>query len=444
MKVLMFTNTFLPHVGGVAKSVSGMSQALRSLGHQVKVVAPTYANLPPREIDVIRTPAFTNFNRSGFSVPLPAPGRTFSALRKFRPDVIHSHHCFLLGNAALKCAAWLDVPLVYTYHTLYEHYMHYFGGDSPRLRRFVVHLAANYCALCDTVIAPSTSLANLLRHRNVKCDVKVVPTGVEPAISGAGNGAGVRKRAGIPADALVIGHVGRLAPEKNLEFLSLALCAVLRRFPEAHVLIAGVGPMEVTFQRHFSELGLSERLHVLGVLSRAVLFDVYRAMDIFAFSSRSETQGLVITEAMAAGLPVVALNGPGVRDVIIDRVNGRLVSESDIPSFVRAIEWLATLGDEQRASMAKAIACTVDEFSLTTSAKKLLGIYRNLIQTRLEPRSKLRGPAWAMAKQGQIAANYLASIRQASQRPKAGCPDGGLGTIMHQGRSARMRGKPRL
>jgi len=145
MNILMVTNTFTPHVGGVARSVQSYCDAFRQLGHKVLVIAPHFEGAPEHEPDVLRFPAIEHFHGSDFSVPLPAPVGLQSRLDDFAPDIVHSHHPFLLGDTALRAAAKRQLPMVFTHHTMYERYTHYLPIDSERVRRFAIELAVGYC-----------------------------------------------------------------------------------------------------------------------------------------------------------------------------------------------------------------------------------------------------------------------------------------------------------
>ncbi len=173
MNILMVTNTFTPHIGGVARSVEGFTNRLRDLGHRVVVAAPCFEGTPACEEDVIRLRAVQGFNGSDFSVPFPITRLLHKALLSFRPDIVHSHHPFLLGDTALRLAADQGIPIVFTHHTMYERYTHYVPGDSPRLKRFAVDLATGYCNLCDRVIAPSDSIARVLLSRGVDTPIDI-------------------------------------------------------------------------------------------------------------------------------------------------------------------------------------------------------------------------------------------------------------------------------
>lgn len=379
MNILMMTNTFTPHVGGVARSVESFTEAYRAMGHRVMVVAPEFENQPSEERDVVRIRALQHFNGSDFSVVLTTPSFLSDAVEAFDPDIIHSHHPFLIGSTALRFARRYQLPIVFTHHTFFEQYTHYVPGDSDVLRRFVVELSTRYANLCDYVFAPSESVASVLKRRGVRTPIAIVPTGVQVERFRLGSGEGFRAAVNLPADAFVIGHLGRLAREKNLEFLVKAVLASLSSRAEAHFLIVGKGPMERMIRKAFAEAGCGARLHMLGVLDHPLLASAYRAMDVFAFASQSETQGMVLTEAMAAGVPVVAVDAPGVREVVVDEVNGRLLGEQSVPAFATALDWVAGLDDERRAALRAAALDTAGRFSMTASATRALGLYQECI-----------------------------------------------------------------
>jgi glycosyltransferase involved in cell wall biosynthesis len=379
MNIVMLTNTFTPHVGGVARSVEAFTAEYRRRGHRVLVVAPEFPDMPRDEIDVLRVPAIQNFNGSDFSVVLPVSGLLTGTLDEFAPDIIHAHHPYLLGVTALRVARFHNLPLVFTHHTLYEEYTHYVPGDAPKLRRFIIEASTRYANLSDQVFAPSESIMTLLRERGVVTPVTVVPTGVQTEHFMQGNGGRYRAATGIPEDAFVVGHLGRLAPEKNLEFLAEAAAAFLQTESRAHFLVIGTGPSEKTIREIFNREGLDARLHIAGILRREQLADALHAMNLFAFASKSETQGMVLTEAMAAGLPVIALDANGVREVVSDYSNGRLLHEASIETFVSALQWTAGLPAEQYRKLERAAHDTAESFSMSHSADKALACYTNLL-----------------------------------------------------------------
>lgn len=396
MNILMLSNTYSPHVGGVAKSVSAFSHEFRNRGHRVIVIAPQFEGMPEHEEDVIRVPAIQNFNGSDFSVRLPIPGLVSAALENFQADIIHSHHPFLLGDTALFLAKSQNIPLVFTHHTMYEKYTHYVPGDSPMLQRFVIELSTGYANLCDLVFSPSESIASVLLDRGVKTPMQVIPTGVQLDRFRGGDGNRFRKEAGIPENAFVIGHLGRLAPEKNLDFLAKAVALYIRENPQAHFLVVGVGPSKQDVRDYFEKCGLSDRLHMQGIVTGETLASAYRAMDVFAFASQSETQGMVLTEALACGTPIVAVDAQGVREVVEDGVNGRLLAEENLEDFVSALSWTASLPPEKVRDLQEALKRTADRFSMQQCAGRALSHYESL-RSEMPNRGKTEDAMWSQA-----------------------------------------------
>lgn len=375
MNILTFTNTFTPHVGGVARSVEAFCTEYRRRGHRVLVVAPDFPDMPGDEVDVMRIEAIQNFNASDFSVALPLHSPLTETVDAFQPDVVHSQHPFLLGMTALRLARYRELPLVFTHHTLYEHYTRYVPGDSAALERFAIELATRYANLTDRVFAPSESIRDLLIERGVVVPISVVPTGVLLENFASGDGRAQRRQMGIPEDAFVVGHMGRLAAEKNLDFLAQAVADFMRDRPQVHCLVVGAGPSEEAMREIFAQAGVEARLHLAGILRDQPLADALHAMDVFAFASESETQGMVLTEAMAAGLPVVALDAPGAREVVTDGTNGRLLQQPTTAAFSAALQWVAELAPEPMRNLKQAALDTAEAFSISRTADKALEAY---------------------------------------------------------------------
>ena len=379
MQIVMMTNTYLPMVGGVSRSVAGFTEACRAAGHQVLVVAPTFLDQPPSEEGVVRLPAIQRFHGSEFSVGLPLPGTLLPMLERFRPDIIHAHHPFLLGDTALRSAAHFNVPAVFTHHTMYEQYTHYLPGDSPAMRQFAAALATEFANLCDHVIAPSRSIADILRSRGVRVPITAIATGIAFERFSAGQGSRGRAACGVPPGARVVGHVGRLAVEKNLPFLAGAVARVLQAQPDAWFLVVGSGPAAAEVRLACLAAGVDDRLRLTGTLDNQELADAYAAMDVFAFASLSETQGLVLAEAMASGTPVAAIDAPGARDVVVDGMNGRLLAEPDEAAFAAAVAELLDLPAARRADYRREARATAAALAMPACAGQVLRLYESLL-----------------------------------------------------------------
>ncbi|RYD19768.1 MAG: glycosyltransferase family 4 protein [Verrucomicrobiaceae bacterium] len=378
MKIAMFTNTYLPHVGGVARSIHTLEERCREKGHDVRVIAPEFdgAESSPH---VLRVPAIQNFNGSEFSVRLPIPTVIRDFMEEFQPDVIHSHHPFLLGDAALREAWKSRIPIVFTHHTLYERYTHYVPLDSEGLKRAAIQMATGYCNLCDLVIAPSESIAHLLEERKVTCDIEVIPTGIDTGKFASGRSHRYREHLGIPQTAKVIGHVGRLAEEKNLHFLAEAVAGCLEKEPDAVFLLVGEGESREDMFGVLAPYVAQNRVFHPGRQSGDDLTDAYAAIDCFAFSSQSETQGMVLAEAMAARTPVVALDGPGVREILRHGENGLMLKSDATPDeFSQALLWIMQDEDFSKSCAAKAKE-TAKEYDTECCVNHVIGKYEELV-----------------------------------------------------------------
>jgi len=377
MNILLMTNTYKPLLGGLEKSIELFAKEYRQRGHRVIIVVPEYPDAQPEE-EVIRIPAVHNFNGTDFSLQLPIPGVLDEALGKFQPDIVHSQHPFLVGDTALRVASKYNVPLVFTHHTLYEENVHYMPGNEEALKRFMIELSTGYANLADCAFAPSESIMGLMKERGVQTPIHVVPTGLYVKDFSRGAGKELRKRLHIPPDAFVVGYISRLAPEKNLEFLAQAVVQFIKKHPHAHFLVGGQGPAEQSIRDIFSQAGLTDRLHMAGIFKGKELVDAYHAMDVFVFASHSETQGMVLDEAMASSVPVVAVDAPGVREVVIDRVNGCLLAHENIDDFVSGLEWVQKLTPAKLKKTKLACRKTADLFSMDKSVEKALKIYSSL------------------------------------------------------------------
>lgn len=379
MKILMMTNTFTPIVGGLEKSIMTFSEAFRARGHEVKIVAPAFEQMPSQEKDVIRVPAIEKFVGTEFSLTIPLPEIVSVLVEEFKPDIVHSHHPFVMGDLALRLCGQKKIPLVFTYHTMFEHYTDKFGMDNQAVQQFVVELATGYANMADQVFVPSESVGKVLEERSVKTPIAVVPTGIDVKQFSAGLSS-LRQKLKIPEKAFVVGHVGRLAPEKNLIFLTEAAAEFLKQKKAAYFLIVGSGPSERDMKKIFRAWGVTKQVCFAGVQKGQALVQAYKAMDVFAFASKSETQGIVLAEAMAAGLPVVGLDAPGVREVVKDMVNGRLLQEESRKKYASALLWCASRSASQWNAVKKAALETANAFSTDVCAEKALKIYEKVVR----------------------------------------------------------------
>ena len=420
MNILMMTNTYFPIVGGIEQSIHSFSEEFKSLGHEVLIVAPEFEGMPKEEPGVIRIPAFKKVNGSPFSLNFPVSGLLTRYMKKFSPDIIHTHTPFFMGDFALRLSRQHAIPLVFTYHSMFEQYVHYLPVQNEGSKRFMAKYAAGYSNLVDQVIVPSESVRDILLKRGVETPMEVVPTGIDVKHFAKGSRLAFRQENHIPKEALVIGYAGRLAPEKNLEFLTNCIVQLSKKDPRVHVLIVGQGPSKKIIKKTFKRAGLEKRLHLTGALHYQHLVDAYFAMDVFAFASLSETQGLVLSEAMAAGLPVVALDAPGVREVVEDKRNGRLLSEMDQQSFIDALRWVLRLPSEELQAMKHAAKITAQKCPIDCSARRMLKVYEKIRSKKYVSNSKKNSsqylPMWRVKAEWDIYSNFFKAIAASASK----------------------------
>ncbi|MFA6636373.1 MAG: glycosyltransferase [Candidatus Omnitrophota bacterium] len=396
MNILMVTNTYKPIVGGFEKSIEAFSSEYRSRGHEVLIIAPTFKNMPEEE-GVHRIPAIQNFNGTDFSVEVPVPGMLKDVLKEFKPDIVHSHHPFLAGDTAFRISSSYNIPLIFTYHTMYEMNTHYVPGNSEVLKKFAIELALGYTELCDRVIVPSESVKAILKERGSRAQMDVIPTGIKVSEFLDGNGNAFRRDEGIPETTFLIGHLGRMEEEKNILFLGRAVLDFMKGEENSHFLAVGGGTLLPELKKMFGGEGLNKRVHFPGVLTGQEKVDAYHAMDIFTFASKSETQGLVLAEAMASGVPVIGLDAPGVRDIVEDRINGFLLNVENEETLCEALDLFRKMDKYEREEFSKKAKITAEKFDYKTNTQKVLDVYSEAINER-DSRKKPDKNIWESSK----------------------------------------------
>ncbi|MCM1156521.1 MAG: glycosyltransferase [Roseburia sp.] len=329
MKIAMMTNNYKPFVAGVPISIERLSAGLRADGHEVVVFAPDYKEQIPEE-DVVRYRALIKGIVNGFSVPDSFDARIEKKFKEGNFDVIHVHHPLLIGWNALYLSRKYDVPLVFTYHTRYEQYLHYIKAS------FLQNLVPNYvnwfAGQCDVVFAPTPSMQDYLERIGVGTTLAVLPTGLAKESFETDDAKVLKLRRELLGEKkYLFCCVARLAKEKNLDFLLRALT----RYKCIHaadfrLVIIGEGPYRDELCKLTEELGLKDEVILAGKVANEKVKNYCKASDLFLFASLSETQGIVLLEAMAAGTPVLAVKASGVQDVVVNGKNGYMTHLSEI------------------------------------------------------------------------------------------------------------------
>ncbi|HEY3285304.1 MAG TPA: glycosyltransferase family 4 protein [Armatimonadota bacterium] len=379
MRIAFLSESFSPVVNGVSVSVDTLASGLQSLGHSVCVLAPSYPGFEEAAAyPVIRLPSAPTPGVKEYRYPLPFSPPMSAALRRFAPDVLHTQAPFVFGWAGLYLARRLRVPLVTTLHTLYAEYVHYVHWvPAPLARWAVVKVIRGHCNRADAVIVPTDPIRDLLRSYGVRRGLEVVPTGIPLDRFAEADPTGIREAHGIPLSAPLALYAGRLAQEKNLPTLLDAFRLVLKARPEARLLMVGGGPnLEQT--RHRAEaMGIGESVHFAGAKTPDETRRYYRAADLFLYASVTDTQGLVLCEALAAGLPCVAADRYGTKAVVREGLDGFRVE----PEPAALSEGVLRLIDdpELRSRMSRTALEGAQRFSTQASVERLLEVYRSVL-----------------------------------------------------------------
>lgn len=319
MRVLMVSDVYFPRVNGVSTSIETFRRTLASQGVEVRLVVPRYGDEPDQP-GITRVPGRPiPGDREDRLVGWGAMHRTVLEAAQ-DCDLIHVQTPFVAHYAGLKAGRTLGLPVVATYHTLFEEYLQHYAPFLPGgwLRKQARAFSRRQCNALDQVIVPSTAMQQRLQEYGVTTPLHVLPTGIPISQFAGGNGAAFRFKYGILSTRPMALFVGRVAHEKNIGFLLEALCHARELRPDILLLIAGEGPAMADLNNQVKALGLRDSVRFIGYLDRARdLPDCYAAADVFVFASRTETQGLVLLEAMAAGTPVIALADMGTIDILV-------------------------------------------------------------------------------------------------------------------------------
>jgi 1,2-diacylglycerol 3-alpha-glucosyltransferase len=385
-RVLLVSDVYFPRVNGVSTSIRTFRQDLSACGVDTLLVVPSYdqsvtsnerAGDEPGILRVAssRVPKDPEDRRMRWG-PL---NRVLSTIPRGHVDMVHIHTPFVAHYAGARFARRVGIPCVATYHTFFEEYLHHYVPVLPRrIGRFLArNFTRSQCADVQALIAPSDPMRDVLLEYGISTPIHVLPTGLPADRFTPGNAARFREQAGIPTDRPLVTYVGRVAHEKNIEFLVKVFVEVRRTVPAAMLVIAGEGPARESLRQMVARLGLERDVHFAGYLDRnTALLDCYAAANVFVFASRTETQGLVLLEAMAQGAPIVSTAELGTRSVLKAGC-GALVVEENLQPFSAAVTRL--LQDENlRNVLAERGRTYAKTWSSAVMARRLADLYESL------------------------------------------------------------------
>ena len=390
MRIGMMVDMYKPHISGVTHYVSLNKRALEAAGHDVEVFTFGGDEAADEEPGVHRSPGVP-VAESGFYLGFRY--RRSARLRLQQMDLVHVHHPFLSGGLALRYCRHLGIPIVFTNHTRYDLYAQVYLPmiPDPLSRTFLQGYLPGFCRAVDLVIAPSEGMRGVLRDLGVDSPVVVVPNGVELAPF-QGPAPASRESLGLGPDDLALIYVGRLGLEKNVAFLLRTFAGVRSAAPQAHLVLVGGGPESENLRGLARDLGQAAAVHFTGPVPYSAVPGLLAACDAFVTASVSEVHPLSVIEAMAAGLPVVGIEGPGVGDTVRDGVTGFL-SSYDSAAFSAKLTRLV-LDDDLRRRMGEAAAQTAGEYDITRTSAQVEGHYKSLLAHPRAPRPSRWEATW--------------------------------------------------
>ena len=373
LRIAIFSDSVLPVRNGVSISIDLLVRELRNKGHLVHIFAPRFAGHQESDPNTIRFRALETPWSKGHPIAYPPFWRKLRRFRQHEFDIIHTHTPFTVGFVGLRWAESHEIPIVSTYHTLYDRYAHYMSAFPRRYIRFRIAKHTNfYYNSVDQVITPTEVSKRWLVRHGVDTPITVIPTGVpQPHLISR---ADARQTRGIPPDQRILLYVGRLAQEKNLDVLLGMAKIVTASDPKSRLWLVGDGPYREACLSLASKFGIGDKVRFVGSVPRQEVDKFYAAADLFTFASVTETQGLVLNEAMQYGIPAIAVDGGGASEAIVPGENG-FATRNDETSLAETV--LKVLEDDDLYSHLCAGAERIAKLNTSeVMCDRILDVYR--------------------------------------------------------------------
>ncbi len=379
MTIAIFTDTYRPEINGVITSIDLFRRQLQQRGHTVYLFCPDYNRNPGSDPHVFRFPSvryfFPMMRERRFVFPSLKLWRQF---RSLNVDVIHSQVPANTGAYALILSWWYRIPHVHTYHTLFMEYTHYMPLPRALSTRLVRWISRKFCGRCQRIVSPSIRIKDEIIGYGVDAPIDIIPTGIDfiPDREYVPSDV-LRRKLNLPADKKLLVVVGRLGREKNIAFLLQVLADLRLVRDDLHLVIVGDGPDRPRLVKDVQKLGVTDAVTFTGYVKRELVFSIIHMSELFVFASVTETQGLVLLEAMAAGTPCVAVDAMGVADMLSDGRGGVLTSLA-VPEFCWYVNELLSNSRLYRRKKAEALQ-KAEEWSVDAMTDRLLNCFEQSI-----------------------------------------------------------------
>ena len=382
MKILLISDVYFPRVNGVSTSIRTFTEQLQMLGHTIHLIAPEYGVKTEDEAWITRVPARSiYFDPEDKLMKVGEILKRLPSLKGQQFDLIHIHTPFIAHYAGLKLGKLLQIPVVETYHTFFEDYLHHYLPWIPRklakgLARFI---SKKQCNQVDAIVAPSQPMLDVLRTYGINTQAEVIATGLQAHSFTDADGDAFRQQYAIDVARPMLLYVGRVAFEKNIHFLLKVVKQLSEVMPEVLFVITGEGPAEASLHAAVSTLGIENNVQFIGYLNREKELNAcYKAADIFIFASKSETQGLVLLEAMAQGTPVVAIAELGTASILVEG-EGAMIAPEDEAAFMQKVRNLLANPVHCRYLGERAKSYAQNNWSAAKQADRMVQFYGELL-----------------------------------------------------------------
>ena len=379
MKILFISDVYFPRVNGVSTSIKTFINQLQLLGHHVDLIAPDYGDGHHADAANIKSIYFDPEDRL---MKYGAALKLLPELKKEKYDIIHINTPFVAHYLGLKLAKLLHIPCVETYHTFFEDYLHHYLPWIPQgmARSLARTVSKKQCNAVNAIVVPSQPMLDVLRVYGVSSSANVIPTGLQEGSFAESDGLAFKKKHGIENKRPMLLYVGRVAFEKNIPFLFEMTKVLAERHPNVLLVVAGEGPAEKSLHQLAITLKIEDNVKFIGYLDRDTELNAcYKSADVFVFSSKSETQGLVLLEAMAQGTPVVGIAELGTASILHEG-QGALIATENAVEFSDKVASLIEDHSKRDLLSQKAKDYAFCVWSADVQAQRMVNFYQKTIE----------------------------------------------------------------
>ncbi len=382
MRIAFFTNCYKPLINGVVTSIVYLKEAYEKKGHQIYIFAPKVEDYIDQEKNIFRYRSINLTNKVKYPIAIPLSFKAKKVITEFNPDLIHIHHPFVLSSVAIMYSKQLGIPKILTIHTQYDQYAYYVAPLPQKLTQEVIKkIVSNLADKTDCIVTPSESMKALIKNYGIKNRIEVIPNAIKLSTFREKNELEclkISKRYNLKEDEKIILFVGRVATEKSIDKIIKALGIIKKHgISKTKLLIVGNGPARDELVHLVQALGVEEEVIFCGEVNYEEIRYYYKIADVFTMASASESFGIVTIEALASGLPVLAVKAPGAMDILTDGFDG-LLTDDNIEHFAKTLEKIIR-DPELRERLSKGALKTSAKYSINMISERMLNLYREII-----------------------------------------------------------------